>query len=292
MPAPVLSRTDSRSAALLLALWAVVGAAGLAHGLGRVPLVDPDEGRNAEVAREMAAGGDYVLPHLDGLPYLDKPVLYFAAAAVAIDGLGAGETAARLPALLAALATALLTGWFAVRLFGRGAGWPAAIAAGSAPLAVAFARIVIFDSLLSLLVTVALAALYFAVEAARPGARARDYLGWTLLAWAAMALGVLTKGPVALVVPLLVATPFALWRRGGRAVWHPLGIALLAVVVGPWVWAVSRRIPEFLDYALVTESWRRLTTPELKRTGPWWTFVPVLLGGTLPWSLAAAGGWL
>lgn len=292
MPAPSFSTSGARPASAAVALWAVVCVAALGFHLGRVPLIDPDEGRNAEVAREMAATGDFVVPHLDGLPYLDKPVLFFAAGAVAIAALGASEVAVRLPSLLAAVATALLVAGFAVRLFGAGAGAPAGLVALTAPLAVAFSRTVIFDSLLALFVTLALVALYLGVEAARSGSGRRGYLGWTLLAWAAMGLGVLTKGPVALVVPLLVATPFALWRRAGRAVWHPLGPLALAAVAGPWVWAVSRRLPEFLDYALVTESWHRLTTPELKRTGPIWTFVPVLLGGTLPWSVVALFGWL
>jgi 4-amino-4-deoxy-L-arabinose transferase-like glycosyltransferase len=106
-----------------------------------------------------------------------------------------------------------------------------------------------------------------------------------------MGLGVLTKGPVALAVPLLAAAPFAAFRRSSRAVWHPLGPALLALCVGPWVWAVSRRVPEFLHYALFTETWQRVTTPEMNREGPIWFFIPCLLAGALPWSVLALAGW-
>jgi 4-amino-4-deoxy-L-arabinose transferase-like glycosyltransferase len=272
--------------------------AAISWGLGGYALLDPDEGRNGEVAREMMAGGDYVLPRLDGLPYLDKPVLFFAADALSQRLLGAGEAAARLPALLFALATAAVTAWFAGRLFGRRARWIAGVAALAAPLPIAFARTVIFDSALAFFMVVALCAFYLAVEAraARPGAApgampAGSYLGWTALAWAAIGLGVLTKGPVALAVPLLAATPFAAFRRASRAVWHPLGPALLALCVGPWVWAVSRRVPEFLHYVLFTETWRRVTTPEMNREGPIWFFLPCLLAGALPWSVLALAGW-
>jgi 4-amino-4-deoxy-L-arabinose transferase-like glycosyltransferase len=102
-----------------------------------------------------------------------------------------------------------------------------------------------------------------------------------------MGLGVLTKGPVAFAVPLLVATPFAVWRRATLAVWHPLGPVLMFAVALPWVWAVSREIPNFLHYVIVTETWARITTDELRRTEPVWFFLPVLLVGTFPWSIVA-----
>ncbi|HEY6321975.1 MAG TPA: phospholipid carrier-dependent glycosyltransferase, partial [Thermoanaerobaculia bacterium] len=304
-PMPILTL------ATLAAIVALVAA--VSWGLGSYPLLDPDEGRNAEVAREMMAGGDFVLPRLDGLPYLDKPVLFFAADALSQRLLGAGEAAARLPALVFALATAALTAWFAGRLFGRRARWIAGVAALAAPLPIAFARTVIFDSALTFFMVVALCAFYLAVEASAATRRAASagvfltrgkadaagplpeevaggWLGWTALAWVAMGLGVLTKGPVALAVPLLAAAPFAAFRRSSRAVWHPLGPALLALCVGPWVWAVSRRVPEFLHYALFTETWQRVATPEMNREGPIWFFIPCLLAGALPWSVLALAG--
>src|SRR5579864_1297137 len=162
-----------RSPAALAAVASIVVlVAAVSWGLGGYALLDPDEGRNAEVAREMMAGGDFVLPRLDGLPYLDKPVLFFAADALSQRVLGAGEAAARFPALVFALATAALTAWFAGRLFGRRARWIAGIAALAAPLPIAFARTVIFDSALAFFMVVALCAFYLAVEArvARRGA--------------------------------------------------------------------------------------------------------------------------
>jgi 4-amino-4-deoxy-L-arabinose transferase-like glycosyltransferase len=279
----------SLRAALIPLLLLAAAVACLSFRLGGYPLIDPDEGRNAEVAREMAATRDWVVPRLDGLPYMDKPVLFFAAAGASIGLFGANETAARLPALLMTLATVALTAWFAARLFGSGAAWIAAVATASAPLTIAFARAVIFDSMLTFFMVTALVAFYFAVEgrvAAAPRGRVR---AWSVLAWVAMALGVLTKGPVALAVPLLVAAPYAAWRRASRAVWSLSGAAALAALVAPWVWAVSQQVPDFLVYALKVETWGRLTSNELRRNAPAWYFLPVLLAGGLPWSLAAIG---
>jgi 4-amino-4-deoxy-L-arabinose transferase-like glycosyltransferase len=257
--------------------------AALAGGLGAHALIDPDEGRNAGVALGMVEAGDYLLPRLDGLPHLDKPFLYYAVTAASLRLLGASEWAARLPSLLAVWATAALVAAFAARLWGRRAGWIAGTACATSPMMVAYSRIVIFDALLGLFVTLALIAFYQAVERTDPpGWRARS-AAWCSVAWLAMALGTLTKGPVALAVPLLAAVPYALWRRRGRALWHPAGPALFVAVVLPWVLAVEAREPGFLRYALWTETWQRLTTDRMERTGPVWYFLPFLVGGTFPW---------
>ena len=263
----------------LLQVWAAVAVVALCIHLGGFPLLDPDEGRNAEVGREMAATNDYVMPRLDGLPYLDKPIVYFAAEAAAMEVLGPTETAARLPALLFTIATAAAAWCFARKLWGEAEAWLAFIATLAAPLSVAFSRTVIFDSALAFFITVALMGFYLAVEC---GGRAA-----AVVAWLAIALGVITKGPIAIALPLIVAIPFA-WKKIGRL--FPLaGLILFALVIAPWVWAISKAVPDFLNYVLVVETTQRLTTGALKRTGPPWYFIPYLLGGALPWSFVLLG---
>jgi 4-amino-4-deoxy-L-arabinose transferase-like glycosyltransferase len=274
------------------AVWlyacALVIAAGLVFNLAGYPLLDPDEGRNAEVAREMAATNDYALPHLNALPYLDKPVLFFAAAAFAVEVLGPTELAVRLPPLLFTLATLVIVAWFGLRLFGAAGAWTAAVATAATPFTLAYARTVIFDSALTLWVVLALVGFYWAVERAEPREEGRPggAAWWAVLAWAALALGVLTKGPIALALPLMVAVPFALWRKRLRPLFEPVAVLLFVSIVLPWVVAVSRVVPEFLEYALVTETARRLTTTELNRTGPFWYFLAILPAAALPWSVA------
>jgi 4-amino-4-deoxy-L-arabinose transferase-like glycosyltransferase len=261
---------------LLLRIFAVIAALLVGALLGTVPLMDADEGRNGEVAREMAATNDYVMPRLDGLPYLDKPVLYFAAAAAAMEVLGPTELAARLPAYLFTLATAAVVFFFARRTK-PGSEWIATIVFLSIPLTIAFARTVIFDSALMFFSTLSLVALYFAVETRNKR--------WTLLAWASMGLAILTKGPVIFVLVLFVAVPYAIKRKAFGALWSFAGLAAFVAIIAPWVWGVVQVVPEFLTYVLVTETAARMATDELQRTGPPWYFVPYMIGGVLPWSV-------
>jgi len=259
--------------------WLVLAAAvALGWRLGGHRLLDPDEGRNAEVAREMARSGDYLLPHLDGLPYLDKPVVYFAAAAAAMNLLGPNETAARLPAYLATLATLALVAWFARRRWGAEAGWLAALALATMPMPLAYARAAIFDSTLSLCTTAAI--LCFFEE--RP-----------VLAWVAMGVGALTKGPVALLVPLAAVVPWALLTGGEgalRRIFDWRGVLACAAVALPWFVAVSMRIPVFPQYVFVRETWQRVMTPSFHRGGPWWYFLPILPVAAFPWIVPALAG--
>jgi 4-amino-4-deoxy-L-arabinose transferase-like glycosyltransferase len=258
-----------------LASTSLLAAAALSLGwnLGGHRFLDPDEGRNAEVAREMAETNDYVVPHLDGLPYLDKPVVYFAAAALAMEAIGPGETAARLPALLATLATIALVVWFARRRWGGEAGWLAGLALATMPMVAAYARTTIFDSTLSFFTTAAI--LCFAVE--RP-----------VLAWAAIGAGGITKGPVAILIALATLVPYALLSGIPlRRVFPWRGLVAFALVALPWFFAVTSRIPEFPHYAFVRETFERVTTRSFHRTAPFWYFLPILPVAAFPWVVPA-----
>lgn len=278
---------------LLFALFALAILSAIGFQLGSRALYEPDEGRNAEVMREMSVSGDYFVPRLNGLLFLDKPFLYFAAGGLAVRLLGTIEFAVRLPGALATLALALAVGALARRWWGARAGLFAGLAAAATPLPLLYSQIVIFDAMLTLWIALAVMALYLAIEREEEavGTARASFRHWGWVAWAAMGLGVLTKGPVALLVPLAAALPWALWRRrAGRLVERGAPLALLAVVL-PWLWLVSRADAGFLRYALVTETWSRLTSNELKRDAPVWYYLPVALLGALPWSLVPIAGW-
>ncbi|HET8712669.1 MAG TPA: glycosyltransferase family 39 protein [Gemmatimonadales bacterium] len=240
-------------------------------------MFDPDEGRNAEVAREMAQTNDYILPHLDGLPYLDKPVVYFAAAAAVMEVLGPTETAARLPAYLFTLATLVVVIVFARRRWGRDAAWLAAVALATMPLVLAYARTTIFDSALACCTTLAILAFWDE----RP-----------VLAWAAIGLGAITKGPLAILIPLATMIPYALLTgRRARRLFPLAGLGVFALVALPWFLAVSARIPEFPHYVFVRETFERVTTARFHRTAPFWYYLPIVPIAAFPWIVPALSRW-
>ena len=262
----------------------------LAFGLGGAALIDPDEGRNAVIAREMADGGQVLLPHLNGLPFLDKPFLHFSLAAAAIRLLGPTELAARLPSLLATWGSILLTYLLARRVAGAAVAPAAALALATTPLVAAMARVVIFDSTLAFFVLAAIAAFWRALAAeAAPGGRG-EARWWGAAAWLAVALGLLTKGPIALLLALAATLPWAIGQGRARALFRLPGPLLFLGGTLAWGFAVEARHPGFLHYGLVTETWNRMTTDELDRSAPVWYFLPVVVGALFPWSWVAAAG--
>ena len=254
----------------------LVAAVALAWNLRGYRLLDPDEGRNAEVAREMAQSRDYLVPHLDGLPYLDKPIVYFAASAGVMALLGPTELAARLPAYLATLATIALLVWFARRRWGEDAGWLAGLAYATMVLPLAYARAAIFDSTLTLCTTAAI--LFF-------------FEGRAIAAWAALGVATLTKGPIGLALVLFAVVPHALATGSPvRRLFPWRGLAVFALVTLPWFLAVTLRHPEFPSYVFVRETFQRMTTSSFHRTAPFWYYLPILPVAAFPWVVPALAG--
>jgi 4-amino-4-deoxy-L-arabinose transferase-like glycosyltransferase len=256
-------------------------------GLGAWPLMEPDEGRNAEVAREMLELGTWSVPHFNHLPYLDKPVLQFWAIAAAFRGLGVSEFAARLPSALAAIVTVALTFAVGRTLLGTRRAALAAGALATTPIVLAFARLAVFDMLLTALVTGALLCL---LQARLTG----DGWRWWPPAALAMAFGVLCKGPVAVAVPLLA------WAAGRSALPPPprragvvpaaVAVALGGAVLVLWLALVHRDEPGFLRYALLDETLLRFTDPErFHRGGAWWYYAVVLAWAGGVWSVLLVG---
>jgi 4-amino-4-deoxy-L-arabinose transferase-like glycosyltransferase len=269
--------------ALLVAGWLV--------SLGFRGLYNPDEGRYAEVPREMLASGDWVIPHLNGLVYIEKPPLQYWATAISEALFGQNDWAARLYIGLCALAT-LLALWALVRRE-----WDAATAAraaimlGSSLLFILLGHQLTLDMSLTLFTTVTFIGFCNAQ-------RAQAWQRWMLLSWAGIAGAFLTKGLIAGVLPLLTLSVYSVLQRD-LTPWRRLllvrGSVLFALLCLPWLVLIQHRLPQFFQFFFVREHLQRFLTKIEDRYQPWWFFIPVLLAGVLPWLLPAlralCGGW-
>src|SRR4051812_1190804 len=159
--------------------------------LGDLPLRDPDEGRNAEIAREMLATGEWLTPTYNGLVYLDKPAFFFRAVALAFSIFGENEFAARLPSALAACGILLMVYRFCRRDYDSETAALAVVVVATTPLFFAMARHVMSDMILAFFVCGAICSGYIAEQ--HEAARRRN---WYLLAAAAAGFATLVKGPV------------------------------------------------------------------------------------------------
>jgi 4-amino-4-deoxy-L-arabinose transferase-like glycosyltransferase len=279
------------------ARWLYVGLAGLVGlvwlvTLANRPLFNPDEGRYAEIPREMLSGGDWVIPHLNGLDYIEKPPLQYWATAVTYRFFGVSEFSARLYTALTALATVVLMGLLAARHWGAGAGWRAAAVLSGMFMFVVLGQLMTLDMSLTFWMTASLAGFLLA-QHTPAGER-----GWMLFAWATAALGVLTKGLIAAAVPAAVLMIYSLYSRDfspWRKLHLKLGLPLFLAITVPWHWLAAQRLDDFLQFYFIREHFARYLTPIAERQEPWWFFGWVFLAGTVPWTVPVlrvlAGGW-
>jgi 4-amino-4-deoxy-L-arabinose transferase-like glycosyltransferase len=263
-------------AALAVLCWLV-----LFHNLGGPALIEPDEGRNAEVAREILVLGDWVTPHYDFIPYLDKPMPFFWLAAGAYKFFGISEFSARLPAALAALGCLLLVYDLGRRLAGPWAALWSVLVLATSPMFMAFSRAVIFDMPLAFFITLALWAFV-------RGRTAEASSAWKfyMLMYAAAGAAVMVKGPVGAAVPgLIIGLYWLVYRRAPLRAMKPLyGAVLLLLIAAPWyLWADARN-PGYLRYFFIEENFLRYVTPHFNRAKPWYFYFEVLAVGFLPWT--------
>ncbi len=285
MPAP----EDSASTAAATPSWArdcllLALAFGLlfAFRLGSYPLSNPDEGRYAEIPREMLASGDWVTPRLNGVPYFEKPPLVYWCVAAAQKFLGSSEWALRAVPAIFTLWGVLMTYAAARKLYGRHAGLWSAVVLGTSLLWFGLGHILLLDMVVSVLMSRALFA--FIVGVGEPPGAARRWLFYKL--YASMALATLTKGLIGFLVTgavmFLWLLIFNQWKRL-RPLYLPTGALLFLAIVVPWHVLAAQRNPGWAQFYFVHEHWERFTTTEHGRAGPLWYFVPVVVLGFFPW---------
>ncbi|HEY6873125.1 MAG TPA: glycosyltransferase family 39 protein [Geobacteraceae bacterium] len=287
-----LTRKEGRYRTDLSLLLVVFGTA-FFQFLGRIPLLEPDEGRYAEIPREMIERGDFITPHLNYVKYFEKPPLHYWLNALSFELFGQNEFAARFPGALMGLLTVLLTYHAGRTLFGRRAGLLAALILGTATGFLVQARLDITDMTLTCTLSAALA---FFILAARDGERRAGL--YYHLSYIAAALAILAKGLIGIVFPGAIIFLHLLITRRWRLLGEmrlATGIPLLLLVAAPWFVLVSLRNPEFARFFFIHEHFERFLTKVHGRYQPFWFFIPVLAGTMLPWSFfipsALKGTW-
>ncbi|MBY0576744.1 MAG: glycosyltransferase family 39 protein [Gallionellaceae bacterium] len=247
-------------------------------------LIKPDEGRYAEIPREMVASGDWTTPRLNGLKYFEKPPLQYWATATAYTVFGEHQWTSRLWTGLTGFAGILLV-WFAgLRLFGREAAGYAALLLSSSLLYVLMGHVNTLDMGVTFFLTLGIAGLLLG----QAQADVRKQRNWMLLAWAGLALAVLSKGLMGLVLPGAALFIYCIVQRDfgvlKRMHWLP-GLAIFLAITVPWFVLVMKANPEFFERFFIYEHYTRFTTKDLGRYQPWYYFIPILLAGALPWTV-------
>ncbi|MBW1996361.1 MAG: phospholipid carrier-dependent glycosyltransferase [Deltaproteobacteria bacterium] len=260
--------------------------------LGARDLAEPDETRYAEIPREMIAGGDWIVPHLNGVRYFEKPVLGYWLHAASILLFGENNFAVRLPSAMSAGISALLI-FLLVNKTSRegkdGEGFPAFLAVLvylSCLEVFALGNFALLDSLFSLFLTSSIIFFYFASEAAPRTARETGYL---LLSGVACGLSFLTKGFLAFAVPALALGPYLVWERRYsdllRMSWLPILSAVLVAL--PWSMAIHLREPDFWRFFIWNEHIRRFVADNSQHRESFWFFFMAAPGLFFPWAFLA-----
>ncbi len=249
------------------------------------PLLEPQEPRYAEIPRQMLAEGRWLMPVLNGQPYLDKPPLLYWSVMTSYLLFGVHDWAARLIPGLAGLLTVLLTYFWGRRAVGDRAGLCGALVLCLSGRFVYLERMLTMDCLLCLWTAAGLATAHAAIMGRRL------HWGWWLLSAMACALGVLTKGPIALVLILVPVLVYCLLDRQAARIslWQWTAYLMVVVVVaGPWYIAIVAAEPGFAASFFWKHNVVRFLAP-FDHEEPFWFHLPPLFLGMLPWSLLLPG---
>ena len=252
-------------------------------GLGRGAITDSDEAFYAESAREMVASGDWLTPHYNYEPRFQKPVLYYWLTSATYLATGATEMGARLWAALAGVGLVLVTAACGRRWYDETTGLLAGAIVATNFGYFSIGRMSLPDLPLTFCITLAIwAALVSTLEQERSPRK------FVVLAALGLGLGFLMKGPVGLVIPLLVILPVLMIERRSIGLDPPdlvIGFVIMLAVAMPWYLVMwTRHGNEYLQSFFVGDNFERFATDRFNDPRPWWFYLPVVAGGMLPWT--------
>jgi 4-amino-4-deoxy-L-arabinose transferase-like glycosyltransferase len=260
---------------LFLSLWF--------FNIGRNKLMEPDEGRYAEIPREMIVNNDFVTPRLNGLFYFEKPPLQYWMTAASFKLFGIKTWTARLATVATGAASVLAVFGFFYLVDGAVIlALLSAVLLMSAPLHIILGHLNTLDTSLSFFLTLLMLAICLLI---RPNLTKKQKNYANLLLWTSAALGLLTKGLLVLAVPGLAVFIYCGIRKSFtffKNLNYWWGPALFLAIACPWFILVCKRNPDFFHFFFIYEHFERFLSKGHEREGPFWYFVPILLVGFFP----------
>jgi 4-amino-4-deoxy-L-arabinose transferase-like glycosyltransferase len=251
-------------------------------GLGDIPIKDIDEAMHAATSRDMVLSGDWVTPRFNGKNFYDKTPLYNWLAAISFLIFGFTEFAARLPAALLGSGCVMITYWLARSMFGPVVAFLSALVLATSAEVIVLARVVVHDISLAFFVTLALTLFFVGYkneEHRKPA---------FLFGYAALGFAVLAKGPVGVVLPMMIIGLFLICKRQLRFLkemqigW---GLLIFLAVAAPWYILMSVRNPDYSEYFFLKQNIGSFLSQQSRHPKPFYYYIPVLMGGFFPWSL-------
>ena len=253
--------------------------------LGSHPLLVPDEVRYSEVAREMLVQHQFLTPHLNGIDFFDKPILFYWLQALSMSLFGVNPWAIRLIPMLFGIGGVLVVFGTVRYLFDRLTGWVAAMMLASSPLYFFAAHYANLDLEVAVLITTSLCAFLRSYDPQKIDCDPK----WLYVAYFFAGLAVLTKGLIGIVFPIMIIGFWVLFTRQWgliKKLRMVSGLGLAAVVVLPWLILVAYRNPGFLYYFFYIQQFSRFLTAHFNSIQPVWFYIPVLFLGSFPWILS------
>jgi 4-amino-4-deoxy-L-arabinose transferase-like glycosyltransferase len=250
-------------------------------GLGAFGLTGADEPRYAQIAREMLARHDWIVPTLNGAPWLEKPALLYWKMMNSYSIFGVSDWAARVPAAFHAMALVLGI-YFFMRRFRFASELDAAMIAASSAGMIGFGRGASTDMLVSAPFALAMMCWWTWHQTGKKL--------WLVIFYGLLGVGALAKGFVALALAVLVVGAYAVLRRDGKIFVRSLsipGFVLFFAIVLPWFVAVQIKVPQFFRVFFIEHNLERFGTNLYQHSQPFWYYIPVFLLAALPWTFFA-----